>query len=310
MATVAAFDLHGENSRLHKSVERVFLFSLSMKKIMLLSVLSALLPLLCHAQVKKYDKSPSIHVSTAINYYPALKPYRFFSPYDARYGDLILKYLTPSSGTFTIEDGDTIELERVHTNHFPSQVLGIGASIQVKKPSGAFHEVTLTRLSAQKSSNFVSYLGRDTLGNPATVSRYGYEEQSFVFAFRYEYGKYFGDEKAKFRFGLSGGLEPSLYWVKRTPLSSQEYPVNATILALDFSVIPTFSFALSKKLILDFKAIPNALVGDFGKVSQNNPTLPKAGQAGGKRTYKSPDVSLAFSVLLRYTIKESVRGKK
>jgi len=281
-----------------------------MKKRLLLSVLSALLPLLCQSQVKKYEKSPSIHASTAINYYPAMKPYRFFSPYNAKFGDLILKYLTPSSGTFTIEEGDSVELERVHTNHFSSQVLGIGASIQVRKPTGVFHEVTLTRLSAQKSSNLISYVRQDNFGNPVTVSRFGYEEQSFAFAFRYEAGKYFGDEKAKFRFGLSAGLEPSFYWVKRTPLSSQEYPVNATILALDFSVIPTFSFALSKKLGLDFKAIPNALVGDIGKVSQNNPTLPKAGQAGGKRTYKSPDVSLAFSVLLRYTIKESARGKK
>ena len=271
-----------------------------MKRLVLLSAFSALLPLLCQSQSRKYDKSPSIHAATAINYYPALKPYRFFAPYTAKYGDLILKYLTPRSGTFTIVDGDSVMLQRVHTNHFPSQVLGIGASVQVKKPTGVFHEVTLTKLSAQKSANIVSYIGRDSFGNPLTVSQLGYEERSFAFAFRYEFGKYFGDEKAKFRFGLSAGLEPSLYRVNRTSLSSQEYPIKATILALDFSIIPTFSFALSKKLILDFKAIPNALVGDFGKVQQyNNPTLPKTGQLQGKREYKSPDVSLAFS--LSYT---------
>jgi hypothetical protein len=186
----------------------------------------------------------------------------------------------------------------------PSQLFGVGGSVQFNKRGGLFHEISLTRLTVGKSSIITTYEYEDDKRVP-----FGYEQKHATAGLRYEVGKYFGKRKdAKFRFGLSGSIEPTYHSFKRTPYSFQEYRIKAQILTIDVAVIPTFSFAISKKVSLDFKFLPNILMADYGKITEKNPTLPTALQSG-KRDYTSPEMSYGFSAVLRYTVKEEKKKR-
>jgi hypothetical protein len=66
------------------------------------------------------------------------------------------------------------------------------------------------------------------------------------------------------------------------------------------------SAKLSKKLTLDCKVIPNMLIADFGKIVEENPTLPKKAQEQ-KREYDLPEINTSLSFILRYNFKETKR---
>jgi hypothetical protein len=284
----------------------------SMKKTLTLCLLPALLPFALFAQSSNKKTGASVHASTTFNYYSALKPYEFARTYYTQDEDLILKFQTPNSGIFTIKEGDSILVQRELSSNMPSQLFGVGASLQVKQAHGLFHEISLTKLALSKSSSLIEYIAFDSSGDELVYPTRGYDERMFSFALRYEFGKYFGNNKdAKLRFGISGGIEPSYYRYKRTPRTSQEFPLEANILTIDLALIPTISASISKKLSLDFKFIPNFLTADFGTMKELNPSLPRR-QQGGMRNYESPEITWAFSVLLRYTVKEAKkkRGKE
>ena len=273
-----------------------------MKKTLILLTALFLLPLSTFSQTKK-KKGTTINISTSVNYYPSIEPYTFFSSFNTSDSNIDLTFLTSNSGTFVIEEGESKTIDRANNNDFPSQLLGVGASVQIKKGDALFHEISLTKLSFTKSSRIVVYSFADSLGKITSFPR-GYKQRAGAFGFRYELGKYFGKRrKAKFRFGLSGGIEPSFYFYKRTPAFTGEYPVRAKIFTIDIAVIPMASFKLAKKITMDFKIIPNMLLGDFGSIKENNPRVPIA-QQGGEREYNLPEINVAFSLLLRYTIKE------
>lgn len=273
------------------------------KKQLVVFLLCTLLPLLAFAQRRKKPVTTTISVATTANYYPALKPYSFFSSFTDDNDQLLLKFLTASSGIFSIREGESVLITRQNVNEFPSQLLGIGAGVRIMKNHSLFHEFSLTKLSFVKSSYYVDFIVMDTM-NMANPVRLGYDQNASAFGFRYEMGRYFGDAEAGLRFGISGGLEPSFYFYKRTPFSSNEFPLRARIITLDIAVIPMLSARLSKKVALDFKVIPNMLIGDFSRVVEENPLLP-GGEQGGERAYNSPEVNVAFSLLLRYEIHES-----
>lgn len=279
-----------------------------MKKTLTLCILSALLPFAILAQSSKRKTGASVHASTTFNYYSKLKPYEFVSQYFTQDKDLVLKYNTATTGIFTIKEGDSVLVERKSASSMTSQLVGIGASVQVKQANGLFHEISLTKLALSKSSGLVTYTSLETLEEQIIYAK-GYDENMFSFGLRYELGKYFGNNKnAKLRFGISGGVEPSYYRYKRTPKTSQEFPLETNLLTIDLALIPTISASISKKLSLDFKLIPNFLTADFGTMKELNPSLPRR-QQGGMRNYESPEITWAFSVLLRYTVKEAKKKR-
>ncbi|MBK8561773.1 MAG: hypothetical protein IPN76_00075 [Saprospiraceae bacterium] len=281
-----------------------------MKKALTLCLFIALLPFVLFAQSSKKKIGASVHAATMFNYYSALKPYKFISERYSQDKGLILQFITKNSGTFYVKEGDSILIQRELSSNMPSQLFGIGTSIQVKRADGLFHEISLTKLGLSKSSSILTYSALDTLGEEIRYME-GFDEKMFSFGMRYELGKYFGNNKdAKLRFGISGGIEPSYYRYKRTPRTSQEFPLETSLITIDLALIPTLSATLSKKLSLDFKFIPNFLTADFGTMKELNPSLPKRLQdQGGLRDYKSPDMTWAFSILLRYTVKEAKKKR-
>ncbi len=268
------------------------------------------LPVLCFSQKGKKNNGTSIYVSTTFNYYPAIAPYSFFSSFSGTTSDdVILNYLTRTGGTFTIEEGESIVITRENTSEFPSQILGLGASLQLLKESGLFHEFSLTKLSFAKSSYHTEFIFIDAL-DEMTSYHSGYDQKTAAIAFRYEIGKYFGKSKrSKLKFGLSGGIEPSFYFYKRTNYSINAYPMKANIQTIDLSVIPMLSAKLSKKISLDFKVISNILIADFGSFTEGNPMV-SLDQQNGEREYSLPEISMAFSIVLRYKIKEPKKGRR
>ncbi len=281
-----------------------------MKKKNILYLFCLILPVVCFSQRGKKSNETSIYVSTSFNYYPGIAPYKFLSTFGGTIDDdLILNFITNNSGTFTIEEGQSIIIDRGNTSEFPSQLIGIGASVQFLKDNGLFHEISLTKLSFVKSSYHTELIYLDSLHEVIGRDYLGYKQNAAAFAFRYELGQYFGKRKSKLRFGISGGIEPSLYFYKRTSLSIHEYPMKANIYTIDLSIIPMLSAKLSKKITLDFKVISNILLGDFGTIIEQTPFASLDDQ-NGKRDYNLPEITMALSLALRYNLKEPDRKRR
>lgn len=279
-----------------------------MKKATLILLCLAFLPAITFGQLKKKLKSKGIYISTSLNYYPKVFAYDRDSEYEIARRQIDLFYTTPDSGVFEAEE-EVLQVERSQDVEIPSQLLGIGASIQIMNSKRLFHEMSLTKFSLSKSSDETVWVYTDTAGVSRTNVR-GYKQYSGVFAMRYEFGKYFGNRKnAKVRFGLSGAIEPAYYRFKVTPSTSQQFPLSANLLSIDLALIPMLNFRLAKKVSLDFKIIPNFLVGDFGGLRIENPVLPSIAQPI-KRYYDLPEMNLAFSVLLRYEIQKARQKRR
>ena len=275
-----------------------------MKRIIIILCLGILLFQNGYAQKKS---KPFIYTSSSLNYYPELKSYSFFNTIELSQNNFILNFLTANSGTFVI-DNSTQQVEQETINKFPSQLFNIGASIQISKNNSTFHEISLSRFSSFKSSYDNNYLLTDTLGNNRLIS-VGYQQKSFIMSLRYEYGKMFGDYRNRFRFGLSGFFEPSLYTYNRKVTSSQEYPIKATIFSLSVALVPIATFKLSKKVYLDLKIIPRFLLLDSGKATIGNPILSPNDQKG-EREYDFPEIDIAGTIQIRYLLKEPKKRRR
>lgn len=280
-----------------------------MNKLLMIFLCSLLLPATIFAQKSKKKPYSTIHVSTTLNFYPNLEPYTFFNTFSSTDDDLILNFLTSNSGTFVIEEEQTLIIDRTRVNVFPTQLFSVGASVQISNDNSFFHEISLTRLSLVKSEFLTNFTFDDAMSNPVTVSN-GYKQNASAFGFRYEYGKFFGDPKyASVRFGISGAIEPSVYFYRRTPFSSREFPIKASIYRAYISLIPMLSFKMSDKISVDLKIIPNMLVADHENVKDENPVLLERNQIG-TRTYNLPEIDMAFSLLVKYIIKEPKRRQR
>ncbi|MCC6725752.1 MAG: hypothetical protein IT258_14680 [Saprospiraceae bacterium] len=280
-----------------------------MKKQQLTVLLLLFLPIFALAQSPKKKSKNSILAATNFNFYTPLKSYQFTKEYFRTYDDLILKYITKDAGTFTVEDGDSTIITRTLNRRMPSQLIGLGASLQFRNLKGLFHELSITKLSYYKTDHTLTYTAVDSNGDKKHLA-YGFNEKMLAFAFRYELGKYFGRNKnAALRFGLSGGIEQSFYRFKPRPNNFSDSPLEAKLYTIDLALIPMLSAKVSKYLSLDFKVIPNFLTADFGTLRQEDPSF-TVRQQGGFRNYKSPDMTWAFSIQMRYMIKEAKKRRK
>ncbi len=272
-------------------------------------VIFLLLPFLSSAQKGKLFKETTISASSAINYYPTMDTYSWIDDYLTNDRDLILDYSSSNSGTFVVEITDSIPVERERYNNLPSQLLGIGVSVRFAKENQMFHELSLTKLSFAKSSYELYFTMQDSLGENRFI-RVGHRQKATALGFRYEFGKMFGDSKnSRVRFGLSGGIEPSFYFFKRTPLTSVEFPVSARIMTIDATIIPMLEVRLSKRVSMDFKVVSSVLLQTFGSVREQNPNRTTKQQAGD-RDYTFPEFNFGYSLAVRYTLKEAVISKK
>lgn len=279
-----------------------------MKRIITLILLLVIVQTISNAQSRK-KKGNSIYAGTSLNYNPPIEPYSFLNTFTADQDQLILTFLTSNSGTFEINEDNLINVDRELAVTFPSQLISIGANIQIVSQSGLFHEISLTKLSLSKSSYIKSYSYHDMNDSEQTF-QLGYEQTTSAIGIRYELGRYFGrQKKAKMKFGLSGAIEPSFYRFKRKSLSIKEFPISANIFTLNIALIPMVSVKLSKKLLLEFKIIPNILIADFEKVNELNPTL-SVDKHAGVREYNLPEIAVGGSITLKYLIKEPKKRKR
>lgn len=278
--------------------------------LVLLTFAVALLPAGVFAQRRGGN---TLTVSTNFNYHPPFAPYHFFQSSPRTSGDLILTFLTRNSGTFVIEEGDTYEVEEEGTYRIPSNLVGIGASFQIWKDNGLFQDFSLTKLSFTESAQLFSIFAIDDEGERRFVYQEGVDERSASVGLRYEVGKYFGERRRyypNFRFGLSGGVETSFYAYRSISRSILNNPIKqGHIFTVEVSLIPVLSFQPGKRVLIDFKAIPNFLVADFGNIQLERPDLPIS-QRNLKRSYDPPIINVSASLMIRYLIKEPKRGRR
>ena len=255
-----------------------------------------------HAQKNRKSKYNAIYVSTGLNYFPFSSPYHFSNQTDAFLSkDLDLTFETPNSGTFTIDDGEAVLFAREHTSRFPTQLWSLGVGLQIVQPNSLFHEFSLTKVTSNKSDALIQIEIIDTLGAVRNTSFSGQVDKNTAVAFRYEIGKYFGHEKTSVKFGLSLAIEPSIYTYKKTPYSIRDFSLKARILNLHVSAIPMLRFALSDKVILECKVVPNWLVAYHTKVAEEFPTIPDA-QLQGSRIYNPIEIDLSFGLAIKYLV--------
>lgn len=269
----------------------------------------SLIAILFAIQLSAQSNDRTILFGGAINYYPVFDTYTESFSGSQTIRELLLTFRTPTSGLFEIEDEVQVQYERYFERELPVPQLGAGFSMQWVSKEEVFHEIALTRLSMSRSNYFHQFSYLDSTSQPVSLVD-GFEQKSFTAAIRYEYGKYFGDPKRSgIRFGISAGIEPTLYAYSFTPYSSSSFPVKARILTVELAVVPMLEARLSKRAFLDFKLIPNILLADFGYLRTENPILTRD-QQELTREYDPPEINLAASVLLRYVIKERKRGKR
>ena len=275
-----------------------------MQNFLTLWLLFLLLPAIGWSQSRKKSNETTIKVFNSINYYPPLESYDFVSSYDLNQDVLLLTYLTANSGTFVIEPNRPVTVQRTNTQSFSSQLLGFGAGIQIINQNFTFHEISLTKLKFSKSAAQVSYL----IGEDSFVLS-GARQKSSAFGLRYEFGKYFGKKRSGLRFGLSGGIEPSVYVFKSEPASIGAYYITAKIFTLDVALIPMFLVNIDKKLSLEFKVIPNLLLADAERVRESNPLVPVSMQ-NSTHEYDLPEINIAFSISAKYVLKEPKKRRR
>lgn len=97
-----------------------------MKRLIILVLLLVTIQLLSKAQSRKNSNEPFIYASTNLNVTPPVESYSFFSTITRAQDLYLLKFLTPTSGTFVIAEADFINLERENVNIFPSQLISLG----------------------------------------------------------------------------------------------------------------------------------------------------------------------------------------
>lgn len=252
---------------------------------------------------------PTISISTSINYSPNIKTFNFSGEYTVDSSDdLILNFITSDSGTFVIEEGETLTVTRNNTNEFPTQLIGVGASLRIQNSNNVFQEISLTKLGFSKSKHFITYSFR-RMDEQIAWQTQGFEQKSGVIGLRYEAGKLFGRNKSKLRFGLTGGLETAYYFYNYKSLEIDHFPIKARVFNLHVSVIPMLTAKLSKKLFLDFKIVSNFLLGENTNIVEEIPFVPGNSQEG-TRDYSVLEIDWIFSVQLRYNIKEPKKRRR
>lgn len=247
-------------------------------------------------------KNRAISFSSSLNFgLPNTSSYSWDSRYRRARKELDLTYNTPTSGVFEVET-DTISVWSQATIEMPSNLIGLGMSLQIKNRDNIFHEFSIPKLSFQKVRyNQTTEIISDSLGYLWTTQS-GRSHNSFVFAFRYEFGKYFGDPiRSKVNFGLSAAVGTSLLLYSSNTFSRTNFPIYGHQIDFDFAFIPSLQFKLTKALAMDFKAIPYFVIGAIKQVEQQDPSL-LLGRRKGELDQEASIINLSLNLHLRYAI--------
>ncbi|MAW87866.1 MAG: hypothetical protein CMJ42_15210 [Phyllobacteriaceae bacterium] len=280
----------------------------AMGLLVFLFLTSVLFPENVDAQSRSRSRGKTISVTHSLNIWQKRTPYNWANEFTSQNDTLFLRFLTSNSGTFLIKEGEPFDVVYTRENVAPSIGLALAASVRIlNNDNFLFHEFAITRLSIGSNEDVINYTIKK--GETNHIVPFGFKQRFAQIAVRYSFGKYFVKRrKSKVRFGISGGVEPSVYALKVTPRNFNDYPLKGTIYSIEMSLQPQLSFALSKYVNLDFNLMSNFLVADFGKINENNPRMTLQ-QQEGEREYKVPDVVMGFGVALKYVVKDTGRRR-
>jgi len=185
------------------------------------------------------------------------------------------EFVTPNSGTFEINEIDSIDVTSKLNLIIPSNRFSFGASVQIIKQSGVYHEFSLLNIS---QSNFERVLESEFVFLEEDISFErldGFNVSNFNFAYRYEGGFFFRNmHKNRFNFGLGGGLEQSFRYISYNPLVvSNSFPINVKSLVTEFDLIPSFYFFVSSKIFIEIKSIIKVPLYTYENLRYENPSL-------------------------------------
>lgn len=256
------------------------------------------------AQSRSRSRGKTISVTNSLNIRQKSKPYTFHNERQEQSDTLLLRYLTSSSGVFSIKEGDPYTVVRNRKTSMPSITFSLGGSVRIlNNDNYLFQEFALTRFVIGKQEE----IGTIVLELPEGDAEQplGFSQRFTHIGIRYSVGKYFvKNRKSKFRFGLSGGIETSVFAFEHAPYVYWGQTLKGTIFSIELSIQPQLSFRLSKYVSLELNPLFNFLVADFGQIAEGF-TTSKIAQTPGEREYEIPDITMGFGVALNYTIKNT-----
>lgn len=262
-------------------------------------------------QRKKTKSKPTIEVGSSFSYNPIREYYSFESEILALYREIDLDYETPTSGTFEVEDIDTVKIISYEEFHVPFDRLNIGFNLKLIHES-FFHEIAITKLNYSKSEVFnrTSYI--DSTGSTFSRAISGVDQSVFGFGIRYELGKNFGDPES-FDFGFSLAFTNTFHWINRIPKTVSSFPTSGIFYNFEIALIPQAQIALSKQVKLNLKLIPNVLMITTNRVKTNNPNLFESQRVRRLEripVQDGPELNLTGSVGILYKVTDTRKRRR
>lgn len=98
-----------------------------------------------------------VYSTSSLNFYPAFEPYTFDKNLEWTLRDLDLTFLTVNSGTFVLEEDETLRVENTTESTAISPLFNFGAGFQIRNPNNSrFQEVSRGfNKSALKSQDYL-----------------------------------------------------------------------------------------------------------------------------------------------------------
>lgn len=259
------------------------------------------------SQRKKKDFK-KVNISASINYNPPSKEFLTDNSITISDTDLLLEYLTASSGVFEVGTETTrlrVDTTRLFT---PIQRLGLGFSYQIIKNHTSYKEIAINQLSYANSEKVKAYDYYDENGEYITTAVYGEVVNSFAISMRFETGRYFGDLN-KIQLGFGIGLQTGYRYHKDTPYRFIFFPIITHIIDLDIYASLSINKKLSDLFSIEFKVLPGVATAPYTSVRQINPNISLNSQNFNSDN-RFPSIKTSASLHFKYTIKDSSKRRR
>lgn len=255
------------------------------------------------------------NISAMINYDTDFPEFSWSSSFSSRIRDLDLTFLTSTSGTFEAET-DSIEVTEFLKYNLPVSKLGLGFSLEIINPKQLYHSFQIPSLQLTRFEN-TTLRTRVNLNDPrGTFDTREYQSlRTFMFAFKYEIGKYLGSVTSdKIRFGFGFNLSSRYYSFKGqsefgVDIRVPGIPTQGHLLDLNFGLGSSLWLQLTDNFSLDLKYAPYVRLGTLGDIRYESPILPSYAQ-NGKRSGESPSFGSNIQLGLKFKIKDFDLGRK
>ncbi len=266
----------------------------------------ALFILLCSSNLLLSQRNKVVgnylRIGGLISYSNSSQEYQISTSYNTVDNDVLLQFLTPTSGTFELEM-DSVNITNSVNLTPPHNSLKFGMSLQLIKPNGFFQEFSLTNLSATEFSiSNKRIIIHPDFENPVEIERSD-KAKLFQCGLRYEVGSFLREMKAKkLNLGISLFLRPELEILRSIPGQFGIDPIKSSEFSTNIGIGMTVLSQISKRIFLEMKFYPSYELFNSKNVRLESPIYYQ-GRADFERVESSDRKNLEAMISVKYAIK-------